>query len=92
MTDYIMGYIPKGKQNAISNKELAHRMNTTARVVRKLIEEARQNGEPICSGDEGYWIGDREDIRRTLKRLYSQVKMMRCTIKGLELALSEVDE
>lgn len=92
MTNYIMGYIPKGNENAISNKELANRMNTDTRTVRHLIEIARQSGEPICSGDEGYWIGNKEDIKRTLKRLYSQVKMMKSTIKGLEFALSEIDE
>lgn len=92
MNDYILGFIPNGKENAISNKQLAYRMNVDTRTVRKLIEEARQRGNPICSGDEGYWIGDKEDIKRTLKRLYSQIRMMNCTIKGLELALSDVDE
>lgn len=92
MNDYILGFIPNGKENAISNKQLACRMNVDTRTVRKLVEEARQRGNPICSGDEGYWIGDKEDIKRTLKRLYSQIRMMNCTIKGLEFALSEVDE
>ena len=90
--DYILAFIPIGKENAISQRNLALASGLSKRRVKRCIEEARQRGNPICSGDCGYWIGNRSDINRTLKRLYSQVKCMQCTIKGLEFALSEVEE
>ena len=90
--DYILAFIPKGRENAISNRELALQLKIDKRQVRQIIEDSRQRGNPICSDDCGYWIGGRKDINRTLKRLYSQVKHMQCTIKGLEFALGEVEE
>ena len=90
--DYILAFIPKGRENAISQRDLALILRVSKRRVRQMIEDSRQHGNPICSDDCGYWIGGRADINRTLKRLYSQVKHMQCTISGLEFALSEVEE
>ncbi|MGN0174340.1 MAG: hypothetical protein ACI39F_07845 [Acutalibacteraceae bacterium] len=92
MNDYIIAFIPKGKENAISQRNLALVSGLSKRQVKYCVEKLRQRGKPICSGDCGYWIGNRADINKTLKRLYSQVKCMQCTIKGLEFALSEVEE
>ena len=90
--DYILAFIPKGRDNAISQRDLALVAKVSKRQTRRMIEASRQRGNPICSSDCGYWIGNREDINRTLQRLYSHMKSMQCTIHGLEYSLSEVNE
>ncbi len=90
--DYILAFIPKGRENAISQRDLALVAQVSKRQARRMVEASRQRGNPICSSDSGYWIGNKADINRTLKRLYSQVKCMQCTIRGLEYALGEVEE
>lgn len=49
----IINFIPYGKQNAISNEELAIRLNTDKRTARKLVHHARVMGANICSTCEG---------------------------------------
>lgn len=89
----ISDYIPTGEANAISNKQVAVLAHCTPREVRRLVEQARQEGEPICSCDDGYFIAENADeLRRTLKKHYSQINTMTATAKGLEFALSEMSE
>lgn len=56
----IIEYIPHGIKNAVSMTELAFRTGESKRTVRKLIHQARLDGEVICStcdGDRGgYYI------------------------------------
>lgn len=49
----ILKFIPYGKKNAISNEELAVRLNTDKRTARKLVHHARVMGANICSTCEG---------------------------------------
>lgn len=89
----ISDYIPTGEANAISNKQVAVLAKCTPREVRRLVEQARQEGEPICSCDNGYFIAETADeLRRMLKKHYHQINTMIATAKGLEFALSEMDE
>ena len=49
----IIDLIPYGKKNAISNEELAIRLNTDKRMARKIVHQARVKGANICSTCEG---------------------------------------
>ena len=64
-----MTFIPKGKENAISRRELVYLMNLPDRRVRKLIQEARDRGELILNAQDGcgYYTSDDEG---ELKRQY----------------------
>jgi DNA-binding transcriptional regulator LsrR (DeoR family) len=66
----IMTFIAKGKENAISRQELCTLLNLPDRVVRKLIQEARDRGEVILNDQSGagYWVSDDEG---ELKRQYN---------------------
>lgn len=66
----IMVFIAKGKENAISRQELCQLLNLPDRVVRKLIQEARDRGEVILNDQSGagYWVSDDEG---ELKRQYN---------------------
>lgn len=89
ITDYIL----TGEKNAISNKQVAVLAKCTPREVRRLVEQARQEGEPICSCDNGYFIAETADeLRRMLRKHYHQINTMIATAKGLEHALLEMSE
>lgn len=53
----ILDFIPFGQENAVPMSELAHRMNSSERTARKLVFNARINGDVICST----CYGDRSD-------------------------------
>ena len=63
----IMTYIAKGKENAISRQDLCNLMALPDRTVRKLIQEARDQGEVIINAQDGagYYTSDNvEDLER----------------------------
>ena len=87
----ISDYIPTGEANAISNRELAYRAGINERGVRKLVHEARIEGEPICSSDSGYWIAENiAEVDLSLRRIYSQIKQMVETAHNLEIIKIEM--
>jgi len=62
----IIDYIPHGRDNAITTRELQERLQITDRLVRKYVEAARGEGVIICNRQDGrgYYIADDiEDIR-----------------------------
>lgn len=63
----IMTYIAKGKENAISRQDLCNLMALPDRTVRKLIQEARDQGEVILNAQDGagYYTSDNvEELER----------------------------
>lgn len=49
----LLDFIPKGKENAISRKELAQILSLPERTLRQLIEQQRNEGQIICSNWQG---------------------------------------
>ncbi len=51
-----------------SRRVLAERLHTSDRGLRKAVMELRKRGYPVCSNShaDGYWIGTKEDVRRTV--------------------------
>lgn len=60
MLDRLECIIPKGKENAIHQEELARRLGTTADNAKKLVRLARAQGLQILSGKCGYWIAEND--------------------------------
>jgi hypothetical protein len=63
----IMTYIPMGKENAISRRELVYLTMLPDRQVRKLIQAARDQGEVILNDQDGkgyYTSDDLVELRR----------------------------
>lgn len=73
----------RGEANAIPMHALAAQLGINDRTLRKQIFEARVEGIPILSGNEGYYLpGDdrselREYERTARKRALSSLKMAR---------------
>lgn len=59
-----------GRENAACNKELRQALDCDERTVRRYIHRLREEGHPICSGQDGYYYADSvEDINETIARL-----------------------
>ena len=90
----IMTFIAKGKENAISRQELCQLLNQPDRVVRKLIQEARDRGEVILNDQSGagYWTSDDEGElkrqyntnQRRARAILRQQKYLRRRLRALE--------
>lgn len=65
----ITEYLPKSREAAISRKSLCEATGLTDRLVRELIEKARQDGAMILSADKGYYISeDLDEIEHFYRR------------------------
>lgn len=90
--DYLMEYHNTEKK-AINSRSLCELFNLHSKQVRSLVSVMRQNGEPVCSSNNGYWYSTEiENIDRTIKRLAEQVKNMNRAIEGLNKAKERVIE
>ena len=86
----IIDFILPGKDNAISTPELARVMEITEREVRKLITEARIQGEPILAGSTGYFLADTNDeIAEYVESRQKAVKTTCMSIAHLRRKLKE---
>lgn len=87
----ILDFIPFGKENAISMEELAIRMNTDKRTVRKRVFTARVKGAKICSTCEGEpTAGYYRPISAAEAIPY--VKMQRSRIQSAQAALKPIED
>lgn len=94
----ITRYIPTGKKNAISTKELMKATKRTQREVVRLVRNARCNGDVILSDSKrGYWLPDysEADIDKQLtafirymdsKNTYSAVSSAKAALKRVNSA------
>lgn len=89
-TERIAALIPHGRRNAISRAELAAAMQTSDRMMRKAVSEAKRQGVMICNDGEGYYqteeLGDlyrqyRRDTARAMSILKAR-KPMRDVLKA----------
>lgn len=79
LTNSIVDYIPRGRENKISRESLAMCTGLTDRVCREYISRARAEGHAIV-GDPagGYYLADNEaDVRLLLSELMSRMTQLR---------------
>jgi len=103
MIESLSRIIPKGKDNAIHQAELAKRLNVSPDIAKKVVRLARESGEQILSAGCGYWYATNDEEKRAwclsmrrqaLTRLVSS-KSIRSSISpidgqmSLEEAISE---
>lgn len=90
----ITDFIPYGKENAISNSNLAIKSGTKKREARRFVHQARVNGEPICStSDErkgGYFMPtNKEEALIYYRQQRSRIKSAIAALNGVKKYLKE---
>ncbi len=85
----ITDYIPYGKANAISNSDLSIVSGTDEREARRLVHQARTNGEPICSTCEertgGYYLPcDVSEAYAYLRQQNARIKSAKAALRGVK--------
>ena len=82
--------IPKGKHNAIHQKDLADKLHIKSELAKKYVQEARRQGYKICSGQAGYWIAESdEELKAFVSMLRKQALTRLKTTKATRDYLKE---
>ena len=90
-TNEIVNYLKKNclsRAKAISGGDLSRMFGCNKRELRNKINFLRCQGNPICSGNEGYWYaGSKEDIADTIEYLTAWMKGMNKAVISLRRLL-----
>lgn len=54
----LLSALPSSKEDAVTMTELSKRLEVSPRDVRQYVLNARKDGLPILSDEEGYWKSD----------------------------------
>jgi len=88
MEEQILNYIKhfhKGRQRAITYKELAKVLRINERELRNVIASLVTKGEPIGASQEGYfWITSEEEYQIARAEIISRIDKLRQRLEGLE--------
>lgn len=88
----ILQHIPEGKGKAVSRMQLRTLTGLSDRLVRKLIEDARNRGEIIINDQDGngyYRSNDINDIRRQYRQNHARAMSILVQQKHLRRKLKE---
>jgi DNA-binding transcriptional regulator YhcF (GntR family) len=77
----------RGRENAVSSKDLAERVPVAATTVRDLIPQIRREEDlPIGSGNGYYIIENREELQRQVERQQEQAQTSIQTARDMAAA------
>jgi len=77
-----------GISNAVPSAYLQGRFRISSRTVRKLVNQLRNDGNPICSGDNGYYYAaDRKELLASIGQMTSRIREIAKAKRGLVKAL-----
>jgi biotin operon repressor len=86
---YIKDY-HTGKVKAVSSAYLQNRFCISSRTVRRLVNQLRNDGNPICSGDNGYYYAaDRNELIASIRQMTSRIREISKARRGLVKALED---
>ena len=89
--DSVLAFIES--RNFAKVREICHHINTIdERAVRKMVENLRERGEPICFCNKGYYYSkDPVEIEKTIKKLLLQASGQLRTAKNLKLIKEKLE-
>lgn len=88
----IQKFFPKGRENALHQKELAEILDISPQEVKELAIKGREIGVPILSDSCGYWFSDnKEEIQKFVnshekygRTCFKSVKALKETLKVMQ--------
>ena len=92
MNGGLVDFLPVGRANAITGRELASLLELTVRDVSRMVEAARADGCPICASCDtarpGYFLTeDPDELERYIASLDRRLRAIRRTRLALEETL-----
>lgn len=79
----------KGKAKAVFSKELERFFHCKGTEIRRMVNELRTKGVPICSCSRGYYYAEsRSDIEETIAHLDGRVSKIKAAQDGLREILN----
>ncbi len=90
----ILDAIPEGRENAITQSELAELFCVPERDIRRAIQDARKDGFLILSSThDGYYYSNRvEDVSESYRLLQSHIRSLKISIRPAKRFLQEHKE
>lgn len=83
----------KGKVNAVKSKEIEAAFHCKGAEVRRMVNDLRCKGVPICSCNEGYYYAESDqDVCFTIAHLYGRIKKMQAAKQGMHDILNKYKE
>ena len=77
-----------GKANAVKSKVIEARFHCKGAEVRRMVNELRCKGVPICSSNQGYYYAtSNEEIQETIAHLEGRIKKIRAAQDGIKKLL-----
>lgn len=84
----LLDFIPTGRGNALSARELAALMRCNVRDITRWVEQARKQGVPICADGSGFWLPEnKQELERYVLGLRNRIDSVAGTLQGAERAL-----
>ena len=81
----IAGFLMRGRENALTARDLERITGNDSRAVRNCIQRERLAGSPIMSGREGFWLASSvEDVLQCERSLWSRIREQMKTARALE--------
>ena len=79
-----------GKANAVKSKVIEARFHCKGAEVRRMVNELRCKGVPICSSNQGYYYAtSNEEIQETIAHLEGRIKKIRAAQDGIKKLLKK---
>ena len=79
-----------GKENAVKSKVIEARFHCKGAEVRRMVNELRCRGVPICSNSHGYFYATSNDeIQETIAHLEGRIKKIRAAQDGIKTLLKK---
>lgn len=77
-----------GEENAVLSRELEHRLGCKGTEIRRMVNDLRCCGVPICSCAFGYYYAaNQSEIKRTISSLANRIKKIQAAMDGLRSCL-----
>ena len=88
----LLTFIPVGRENGISNKELAFRLGVTPREARRIVHRACCAGVPICGDEFGYYFpGSLYEARRSERIRLARTRSSRAASVGIRCYIAAAE-
>jgi hypothetical protein len=91
----ILDYIPRGRENAVTRRDLTLQLNLPDRTIRNMIEEARREGALIINDGSGvgYYVSDNlQDLHRQYRMNNNRAMSVLVQQKHLRRRIKELEE